>query len=70
MNTSPKFTISKESKINREFIEKKEEMIKEKAEKVKSTWESRRLKFIDDVSISYFKSTINRSKANYKLSKV
>jgi hypothetical protein len=40
--------------IDKKPQEIREELYNEKVNKLKESWESRRVKFIDDVSLSYF----------------
>ena len=66
---SPKWKICKPLEINRKPMEIREELYNEKVNKLRESWESRRIKFIDDVSLSYFKLH-NGDKGGYRYYKV
>jgi hypothetical protein len=55
MNRSPAWKFNKPV-INREYLDKREEQINEKVNNMKKSWEDRKIQFIDNVSISYFKT--------------
>ena len=54
MSRSPKWKMNKPLDLDKRHYEIREEMYNEKANKMKEIWENRKIKFIDDVSLSYF----------------
>ena len=62
------YSISKPIPRNTEIKEKKNELIKNKIDVTKKAWEDKKIKFIDDISISYGK--INKPIGNLKYHKV
>lgn len=61
LTRSPQWTIRNENKV----IKYKDENIIKKIEDTRKSWENRRIKFIDDVSVSYFKVN-NGKKGGFK----
>ncbi len=54
MSRSPKWKISKPLAFDSKRFEAREEFQNEKINKLKQSWENRKIKFIDDVALSYF----------------
>jgi hypothetical protein len=50
---SPSYSIKKAITVNPEILEKKKELQKNIIEQTKKSWEDKKIKFIDDISISY-----------------
>lgn len=65
---SPTYYLKKPIPTNPEIKEKKEELIKAKIEETSKKWEERKIKFIDDISVTYGK--MNRVMGVPKYSKV
>lgn len=54
MNRSPNWKIYKPVETDKRPFEVREELYNEKVNKMKEVWENRKIKFINDVSLSYF----------------
>lgn len=57
---SPEWKMKKSTEINRDYIEKRDEQQKQKAESVRQSWDNRKIKFIDDVATSFSRLENNR----------
>ena len=69
MNRSPQWKISKPVVVNKDYMDKREDQMNEKINNLKKSWDDRRIKFIDDVSVSYFKLK-DGTKGGFKYTKV
>lgn len=61
----PKYSIKQPTKIDKGYLERKEELIKNKAEEVLKSWENKKIKFIDDLTISYSNSQAKIASVKY-----
>jgi hypothetical protein len=65
LSSSPKWSINNPTKI----VKYEDENLKRKIEETRKSWENRRIKFIDDVALSYFK-VYDGNKGSFKYHKV
>jgi hypothetical protein len=69
MQKSPIWKIAKPVTVDKSYKERREQLQQEKIENLKKSWDDRKIKFIDDVSISYFNNKYGK-KGAFKYSKV
>jgi len=69
MERSPRWKIAKPVTVDKSYKERREQLQQEKVENLKKSWDDRKIKFIDDVSISYFNNKYGK-RGGFKYSKV
>ena len=69
MDKSPQWKIHKPAAVDKSYVQRRNQLHQDKVDNLKKSWDDRKIKFIDDVAISYFKN-VDGKKGGFKYLKV